>query len=154
MTSPEGKPLVRLHGLDTLRATAILLVMLYHLNIQELLPSVLAPIASVGWIGVDLFFVLSGFLIGSQLLKPYLAGQQPSLKDFYMRRAYRILPAFFVVLLLYVTVPAWREAPGPYAGWRTRPSHGTSCSGDTRKHARFLISGRSAWKSTSICFFH
>lgn len=116
--TPQGRPLVRFHGLDTLRTTAILLVMLYHLNLQELLPLALGPIARIGWIGVDLFFVLSGFLIGSQLLKPYLSGQQPSLKDFYTRRAYRILPAFCMVLLLYLTVPEWREAPGPHAGWQ------------------------------------
>ncbi|MDQ2834313.1 MAG: acyltransferase [Acidobacteriota bacterium] len=109
---------MRLHGLDTLRALAIILVMLYHLNMQGLLPSLLEPVANIGWVGVDLFFVLSGFLIGSQLLKLYLTGGEFSLKDFYTRRAYRILPAFFVVLFLYMTVPLWREAPGPYAGWQ------------------------------------
>jgi peptidoglycan/LPS O-acetylase OafA/YrhL len=114
----QGIPLVRFHGLDTLRAAAIVLVMLYHLNMLGLLPSVISPIARLGWVGVDLFFVLSGFLIGSQLLKPYLTGERPSLRDFYTRRAYRILPAFCVVFLLYLVVPLWREAPGPYAGWQ------------------------------------
>lgn len=118
MTSSQRNSSMRFHGLDTLRAGAILIVMLYHFNMQGLVPSVLGPVASVGWVGVDLFFVLSGFLIGSQLLKPYVAGQRPSLKDFYTRRAYRILPAFCVVLLLYFAVPLWREAPGPYAGWQ------------------------------------
>jgi peptidoglycan/LPS O-acetylase OafA/YrhL len=108
----------RLHGLDTLRALAIVLVMLYHFNMQGLLPSAIGSIAEMGWIGVDLFFVLSGFLIGSQLLKPYLTGGKPSLRDFYTRRAYRILPAFFVVFLLYLAVPLWREASGPYGGWQ------------------------------------
>ena len=109
---------MRFHGLDTLRALAIVAVMVYHLNIQRLLPPAVSPVARVGWVGVDLFFVLSGFLIGSQLLRPYLAGHKPCLRDFYTRRAYRILPAFFVVLLLYWTIPLWREAPGPYAGWQ------------------------------------
>jgi peptidoglycan/LPS O-acetylase OafA/YrhL len=113
----EGQ-LLRFHGLDTLRAAAILVVMLYHLNMYSLLPAALNPIASVGWAGVDLFFVLSGFLIGSQLLKPYLNGATPSLKEFYSRRAYRILPAYLTVLFLYLTVPSWREAPGPYAPWQ------------------------------------
>src|SRR5665213_1111160 len=113
----EGQ-LLRFHGLDTLRAAAILVVMLYHLNMYGLLPEALNPVASVGWAGVDLFFVLSGFLIGSQLLKPYLNGTTPSLKEFYARRAYRILPVFLTVLLLYITVPLWREAPGPYAPWQ------------------------------------
>jgi peptidoglycan/LPS O-acetylase OafA/YrhL len=116
---PEGlmeTPNARLHGLDTLRALAILLVMLFHL--EGLLPERLLPIASVGWIGVDLFFVLSGFLIGTQLLKPYLEGGRPRLGEFYRRRAYRILPAFFTVLLLYFAVPAWRERDGISAWWQ------------------------------------
>lgn len=111
-------PFLRLHGLDTLRAIAILIVMLFHLNMQHLLPAALAPVAAIGWIGVDLFFVLSGFLIGCQLFKPCLHGGRPSLSDFYARRAYRILPAYLTVLLLYAAVPLWREAPGPAALWQ------------------------------------
>src|SRR5271163_1091894 len=119
--SPKGifmeiRPNARLHGLDTLRALAIFLVVIFHL--QGLLPESLLPVASVGWIGVDLFFVLSGFLIGGQLLKPYLDGGRPRLSEFYRRRAYRILPAFFAVLLLYFAVPAWREAEGISAWWQ------------------------------------
>jgi peptidoglycan/LPS O-acetylase OafA/YrhL len=106
----------RLYGLDTLRALAILLVIAFHF--QDLLPQSLLPIASVGWIGVDLFFVLSGFLIGSQLLKPYLAGGRPRLGAFYRRRAYRILPAYLCVLLLYFTLPVWKEAPGLASAWQ------------------------------------
>ncbi len=109
---------MRLHGLDTLRSLAIIVVVLYHLNMQAMLPSFMESVAKIGWIGVDLFFVLSGFLIGSQLLKPYLAGGKPSLKDFYKHHAYRILPAFLVILLLYIGVPLWREAPGPCAVWQ------------------------------------
>jgi peptidoglycan/LPS O-acetylase OafA/YrhL len=108
----------RFHGLDTLRAVAIVLVVLYHLSIRGLLPAALDPVAAVGWIGVDLFFVLSGFLIGSQLMKPYLAGSTPSLREFYVRRAYRILPAYLVVLALYYVAPVWREAKGPSAAWQ------------------------------------
>ena len=110
--------LVHFHGLDTLRALAIALVMLYHFMIQGLLPSALEPVARVGWIGVDLFFVLSGFLIGSQLMRPLLKGERLSLREFYRRRAYRILPAFLTVMLLYATVPVWREAQGPVAPWQ------------------------------------
>lgn len=116
--SPQETTFKRLHGLDTLRALAIAAVMMYHLNMQDLLPPLINPVARMGWIGVDLFFVLSGYLIGSQLFKPYLTGQRPSLKDFYTRRAFRILPAFFVVFLLYLFVPLWREAPGLHAPWQ------------------------------------
>lgn len=71
----------------------------------------LFPVTYFGWMGVDLFFVLSGFLIGQQVLKPCLSGQRLSLKEFYLRRAYRILPAYVAVLALYFLVPAWREYP-------------------------------------------
>ena len=115
MPSAAPATLLRLHGLDTLRAAAILIVVIYHLNAQALLPAAFDPIAAIGWCGVDLFFVLSGFLIGSQLLKSFVNTGTLSLKDFYARRVYRILPAYLVVLLLYIIVPLWREAPGPSA---------------------------------------
>lgn len=105
----------RFPGLDNLRAAAILLVMVFHL--QGYLPAVLAPIGQIGWMGVDLFFVLSGFLIGTQLLRPYSDGKRVSIREFYLRRAYRILPAFLLVLLLYYVLPVWREAPGPTSIW-------------------------------------
>ena len=106
----------RLHGLDTLRALAILLVMPYHLI--DHFPDALQAPAHFGWIGVDLFFVLSGYLIGSQLFRPYLRGGRVEIGEFYRKRAYRILPAFAVVLALYVLVPMWREAPGLQAPWQ------------------------------------
>ncbi len=109
-------PRERLHGLDTLRALAILLVMPYHLN--DHFPEALHAPAHFGWIGVDLFFVLSGYLIGSQLFRPYLQGGRVQITEFYRKRAYRILPAFAVVLALYVFVPLWREAPGLQAPWQ------------------------------------
>jgi peptidoglycan/LPS O-acetylase OafA/YrhL len=124
----------RLHGLDTLRALAIVAVMLYHLAYR--MPESLAPIAALGWTGVDLFFVLSGFLIGGQLLKPYLAGEQPSLADFYRRRAFRILPAYFVVLALYFFLPAWREAPLT-APWWQYPSFTWNLFVDFPSHRAF-----------------
>jgi len=106
----------RLPGLDTLRALAIAVVMAFHLH--GLLPDIFDPIARFGWIGVDLFFVLSGYLIGSQLLKPVRDGRGVLLLDFYRKRAYRILPVYLVVLALYVFWPLWREAPGISPLWQ------------------------------------
>lgn len=106
----------RMHGLDTLRAAAIVAVMVFHL--QSYLPGALGPVAGVGWMGVDLFFALSGFLIGSQLLQPYVEGGRIRVGEFYARRAYRIVPAFSVVLGLYLAVPAWRDQPGLAAWWK------------------------------------
>ena len=53
MNTTQKTASARLHGLDTLRALAIVIVMLFHL--QSLLPSRLEPITRIGWIGVDLF---------------------------------------------------------------------------------------------------
>ncbi|MGD0648283.1 MAG: acyltransferase [Acidobacteriaceae bacterium] len=106
----------RLPGLDTLRALAIAVVMVFHLH--GVLPDIVGPIARFGWMGVDLFFVLSGYLIGSQLFKPVRDGRGISLLGFYRKRAYRILPVYLVVLALYVFWPLWREAPGISPLWQ------------------------------------
>jgi peptidoglycan/LPS O-acetylase OafA/YrhL len=108
----------RFFGLDTLRALAIAVVMLYHLTIFGELPWSIFPITGLGWMGVDLFFVLSGFLIGQQVLKPYQTGQRLSVADFYKRRAFRILPSYLVVLSLCFLVPGWREFPGLAPLWK------------------------------------
>ncbi|WP_260739121.1 acyltransferase family protein [Tunturiibacter lichenicola] len=111
-------PPARLFGLDTLRAFAIVVVMLYHLTIFGELPMRILPVTYFGWMGVDLFFVLSGFLIGQQALKPYLIGQRLPIKAFYRRRVYRIFPAYLVVLALYFLLPAWRESPHLAPLWK------------------------------------
>lgn len=68
--------------------------------------------------GVDLFFALSGFLIGSQVLAPLSRGERLSFSDFYLRRALRILPAYGVVLTAYFLWPVLREAPGIRPLWQ------------------------------------
>jgi peptidoglycan/LPS O-acetylase OafA/YrhL len=67
----------RVHGLDNLRTCAIVAVMIYHL--QDALPKTVSTVGQYGWMGVDLFFVLSGYLIGYQLLKPYGNSEQFSI---------------------------------------------------------------------------
>ncbi|HJV60694.1 MAG TPA: acyltransferase, partial [Albitalea sp.] len=67
---------------------------------------------------MDIFFVLSGFLIGTQVLKPLQRGEAMSLARFYARRAWRIVPAFAVVLTLYACFPGLREAPGLQPWWQ------------------------------------
>lgn len=71
-----------------------------------------------GWIGVDLFFVLSGYLIGGQLVAPLARGQSIKLGRFFARRALRILPAYLVILAIYVFLPAWREFPAMFPPWK------------------------------------
>lgn len=105
-------------GLDLLRAIAIIWVMLFHSFVVGGLGPDYAWLSRYGWMGVDLFFVLSGFLIGSQVLAPMAAARGFSFRDFYLRRAFRILPAFWVVLALYMAFPALREAPGLEPWWK------------------------------------
>ncbi|MGW5877913.1 acyltransferase family protein [Nocardiopsis terrae] len=73
-----------------LRAVAVLLVLVYHLD-PDLLPG--------GYVGVDVFFVISGFLITSLLLREVREHGRVSLAGFYVRRVRRLLPAATVVLL-------------------------------------------------------
>ena len=84
--------------IDGLRAVAVLPVMLFHAGFAAF---------AGGWLGVDVFFVISGYLITGILLRD-LAGNRFSLARFYERRARRILPALVFVLL--ATIPfavAW-----------------------------------------------
>lgn len=105
----------RLPGLDLLRAAAIVLVMLYHLASYGI---AMPGIVRHGWMGVDLFFVLSGYLIGGQLLKPYASGEQPRWAEFMARRAFRVLPAYLTVLGLYFAFPALREGDSIAPLWQ------------------------------------
>jgi peptidoglycan/LPS O-acetylase OafA/YrhL len=82
-------------GLDGLRAIAVLGVFLYHAR-----PHADGnPYLPGGFLGVDLFFVLSGFLITSLLLVEWDAGNRIDLRRFWLRRAKRLLPAMVVVVL-------------------------------------------------------
>ncbi|HEX4002185.1 MAG TPA: acyltransferase [Candidatus Acidoferrales bacterium] len=83
--------------LDILRCIAILLVMLYHGD------SSLA-IADKGWIGVDLFFVLSGFLISGLLFSEYKAHGSIRFKRFFIRRGLKIYPAFYLYIFVTLVV--------------------------------------------------
>jgi len=94
-------------GLDLLRALAIIVVVIYHAALFGFkLPG---RVDRFGWIGVDLFFVLSGYLIGGQLLAQLARDRRIKLGQFFTRRALRIMPAYFVVLAIYFLLPAWRE---------------------------------------------
>lgn len=88
------KDRVHYPGLDVLRGIAIILVMLYHY----------VPSFRLGWIGVDLFFVLSGFLITSILLRH--RGRKDFFTGFFMRRGLRILPLYLLVVgAFYLALP-------------------------------------------------
>lgn len=100
----------KFYGLDHLRALAIIFVFFFHyIILTRGQPAWLPPVATFGWTGVDLFFVLSGFLISSQLFASMKAGQFISFKTFFLKRFFRIIPAFAVTLALYFCFPFFRE---------------------------------------------
>jgi peptidoglycan/LPS O-acetylase OafA/YrhL len=112
------KDATRYPGLDLLRAIAIVWVMFFHAWVVGGLGPDWSWLSRYGWMGVDLFFVLSGFLIGQQVLLPLSRGRPLRFGDFYARRAFRILPAYWVVLAAYVLMPAWSERPGLQPLWK------------------------------------
>ena len=96
-------------ALDGLRAVAVLGVMLYHGG---------APMAGGGFLGVDVFFVLSGFLITSLLLGEWTRTLTIKLGQFWARRARRLLPALLVMLVGVALFVKIFSGPGEFAGLR------------------------------------
>jgi len=92
-------------------------VMLYHASILWHVPGD-SWIVRFGWMGVDLFFVLSGFLIAGQLLRPWAHGAPPDYQRFITRRLLRTIPAYLVVLALYFLVPWLRDGLELQPLWR------------------------------------
>jgi len=107
----------RLPGLDLLRAIAISWVMIYHCSLFGLV-SQDTWVVRFGWMGVDLFFVLSGFLIAGQLLRPWASGGRPHYARFATRRLLRTLPAYLAVITVYFVFPAIRDRDHIQPLWR------------------------------------
>ena len=105
-------------GLDTLRACAIALVFMYHYETFVSRAPTFGWLSDVGWVGVDLFFVLSGYLIANQLFAGMARGEALSLPRFYARRAFRTLPVFWLVLALFALFPAAMGGRPPPPWWR------------------------------------
>jgi peptidoglycan/LPS O-acetylase OafA/YrhL len=105
---PSGRD-TRNQALDVLRAVAILLVFSRHMKVcpaeaSQLLSQTTQTLAQGGWIGVDLFFVLSGFLISGLLFREYKKTGTVSPVRFLIRRGFKIYPAFFVFLVASVSI--------------------------------------------------
>jgi peptidoglycan/LPS O-acetylase OafA/YrhL len=115
------RPASQLPALDGLRAAAILLVICDHwvyewVTVSQHTSPLLAqlPMFYWGWTGVDLFFVLSGFLIGKQLWGELYATGSISVGSFVLRRGLRIWPLYYVTMLLFAVLagpksPTWPD---------------------------------------------
>jgi peptidoglycan/LPS O-acetylase OafA/YrhL len=108
--TPPPKP--RSLRLDVLRAAAVVMVFCFHGH--SLLP--LSFVDRVGWAGVDLFFVLSGFLVSGLLFADYKATGAMDWGRFFVRRGFKIYPPFYLYLLLSVPVEAVFFDRPPTAG--------------------------------------
>jgi peptidoglycan/LPS O-acetylase OafA/YrhL len=98
------KPFRREIELDFVRGIAILLVMDFHDGRFGLLnyPLHLLHIPNLGWIGVDIFFVLSGFLVGGLLVKEWKVKGNIDSKSFLIRRCFKIWPQYYFFLFLLI----------------------------------------------------
>jgi len=141
-------------GLDALRGVAVLAVVFYHGLHWWLPPAIsispgvkyLSLLASPGWLGVNLFFVLSGFLITGILLD---TRTHPNYwKSFYTRRALRILPLYLVTLLIlrFYSGVSWMYFSSASSIWQTSPGPDLALV--------MARSGLSRWRSSSTWYGH
>ena len=108
MNNPTVKhPFSYRPDIDGLRAVAVISVILFHIH-ADLLPG--------GFLGVDIFFVISGYLI-TGIIQRELAEQRFSLLNFYQRRAKRILPAFLFMLAACTAACVWLLTPDDFIAY-------------------------------------
>lgn len=120
-----GTGRARLVQLDILRGLAILLVLGRHAVVKPEDAGVWQPVARVlwtfGWTGVDLFFVLSGFLVGGLLFKELRERGSLDIKRFWIRRGFKIWPSYFIYLCCVTPVVI---AYAPFNRWDFKIKHG------------------------------
>ncbi len=97
--------------IDGLRAIAVLSVVIYHLQFQLNSTQILVG----GFIGVDIFFVISGYLITTLILKEIYETNRFSFKNFYVRRIRRILPVLLFIMIITLIVGYFFLLPNPYS---------------------------------------
>src|SRR5438552_15974360 len=119
-------------ALDGLRAVAVLGVLLYHLGYGS---------AQGSFLGVDTFFVLSGYLITSLLLIEWKRNDTISLRDFWIRRARRLLPALLLVVL---AIAIW-------AGVTLRSAQLTDIRGDGLATLSYSANWRFVFSGQAYC---
>lgn len=112
------RPQSNVAALDGMRAFAILFVFAFHFNEQyhttgftSTIFNKLPPFRG-GWIGVPIFFVLSGFLIGGQLWKELIKTKTINFLQFFYRRSFRIWPLYYFIAILFFITGFWGESGG------------------------------------------
>jgi peptidoglycan/LPS O-acetylase OafA/YrhL len=90
-------------SLDGIRAISVMLVFWSHMDLWHIFP---------GFFGVNVFFLLSGFLITTLMIREHAARGRISIKEFYIRRALRILPPMYIVLAIGVVLTVLGILPG------------------------------------------
>ena len=105
--SATGKE--RIDALDGLRAVALLLIMGYHFGVGWL---------QGGFFSLDIFYVLSGYLITGLLLSEYKRRGRIKLSAFWLRRARRLLPALLIVLVAVTLLVRYVSPPGLFPDFR------------------------------------
>ena len=135
MSSPS---FVRNQGLDILRGIAILMVLINHVEPGVLpgLPALSGPaggvywhLRSFGWSGVDMFFVLSGFLISGLLFKELERTGTLALGRFWGRRAFKVIPSYAVLLIVLAVTgaTAWLDTTSLATTASSLVKHGLFC---------------------------
>jgi peptidoglycan/LPS O-acetylase OafA/YrhL len=107
--APTVAPRPQVAGLDGIRAVAVLGVLAFHAGLSRV---------TGGLLGVDIFFVLSGFLITSLLVGEWSSSGSIGFRRFYERRARRLLPALFLTMLLVAAYAHWFALPSTLEGLR------------------------------------
>ena len=120
--NPKPSTKNRVPELDGLRGVAILLVVFFHYLVQHLqtrpgsLPAYAQKYCSICWMGVDIFFVLSGFLVGGILMDA--RGAKNFFGVFYLRRALRIVPPYLLFLvMLILALAVWHRTQPAGMRW-------------------------------------
>jgi peptidoglycan/LPS O-acetylase OafA/YrhL len=118
VSGPHAKRVLdHITPLDGLRGIAVVLVLVFHFSWTfpdgSVLASALKRVFWVGWVGVDLFFVLSGYLITRGLVAPSDQAVGTRLRKFWARRVLRIFPLYYIVLIIGSGVCLLASAPIP-----------------------------------------
>lgn len=113
-------PATRLAELDVLRAAAVLMVIGHHWAqfVNRDTSIVTRVMWRSGWAGVDLFFVLSGFLVSGLLFREYARHGKVNILRFFVRRGFKIYPGFYVMIAVMAFLQ-YGQGPRPAAFWKS-----------------------------------